>query len=253
MQIDWITVSAQIVNFLLLVWLLKHFLYGPVIRAMNRREERISERLDEAREREKEAQQEARRYEQKTAELEAQREEMLATARQEAEEEKKRLLDEARTEAHEARDEWRQEVERERVDFLDGLRRHIGRNFHDLARKALGELADARLEAQVVEVFIDRLKSLDQEDARALAADTDRLAVASAFELDSATRSRLTRAIHDELGKNLDVEYRQAEEVVCGLVLAGGGVRIGWNLAHYLDDLAAAVEETLAAPEAARE
>ncbi len=48
MAIDWITVSAQIVNFLILVWLLKHFLYQPIIRAMDRREQRVSERLNEA-------------------------------------------------------------------------------------------------------------------------------------------------------------------------------------------------------------
>ena len=44
MQIDWITVAAQIVNFLILVWLLQHFLYGPITRAMQRREQRIAER-----------------------------------------------------------------------------------------------------------------------------------------------------------------------------------------------------------------
>ena len=45
MDVDWITVSAQIVNFLILVWLLKRFLYRPVLNAMNRREQRIHQRL----------------------------------------------------------------------------------------------------------------------------------------------------------------------------------------------------------------
>ena len=35
---DWFTVIAQIINFLILVALLKRFLYGPIIRAMERRE-----------------------------------------------------------------------------------------------------------------------------------------------------------------------------------------------------------------------
>ncbi len=48
MQIDWLTVIAQIVNFLILVWLLKRFLYQPVINAMDQREQRIAERLQKA-------------------------------------------------------------------------------------------------------------------------------------------------------------------------------------------------------------
>ena len=48
MQIDWFTVVAQIVNFLTLVGLLKKFLYGPIIRAMDDRERRIASRLEEA-------------------------------------------------------------------------------------------------------------------------------------------------------------------------------------------------------------
>jgi F-type H+-transporting ATPase subunit b len=49
--IDWFTVCAQIVNFLVLVALLKHFLYGPILRAMDAREQTIADRLAEAEQR----------------------------------------------------------------------------------------------------------------------------------------------------------------------------------------------------------
>ena len=42
MQVDWLTVAAQIVNFLILVWLLHKFLYGPIVRAMGDREAAIA-------------------------------------------------------------------------------------------------------------------------------------------------------------------------------------------------------------------
>jgi F-type H+-transporting ATPase subunit b len=42
MLIDWTTVSFQVVNFLLLIVLLKRYLYGPILRAMQRREEELS-------------------------------------------------------------------------------------------------------------------------------------------------------------------------------------------------------------------
>ncbi len=48
MLINWFTVLAQIVNFLILVYLLKRFLYGPIIRAMQEREKKIARRLQDA-------------------------------------------------------------------------------------------------------------------------------------------------------------------------------------------------------------
>ena len=52
MLIDPFTVIAQIVNFAILAFLLKHFLYDRVIDAMDRREASIAERLSEAEQRE---------------------------------------------------------------------------------------------------------------------------------------------------------------------------------------------------------
>jgi len=69
MQIDWITVVAQIVNFLVLVWLLQRFLYGPITRAMKNREKRIENRLTEARQERNEAEDEAEAYRQKQRQL----------------------------------------------------------------------------------------------------------------------------------------------------------------------------------------
>jgi F-type H+-transporting ATPase subunit b len=69
MQIDWLTVIAQIVNFLILVWLLKRFLYHPVITAMDRREQRIAERLQLAEQREQAAIESRQDYENRIASI----------------------------------------------------------------------------------------------------------------------------------------------------------------------------------------
>ncbi|NER81960.1 MAG: ATP F0F1 synthase subunit B, partial [Leptolyngbya sp. SIO1D8] len=61
MLIDPFTTLAQIVNFLILVTLLKHFLYGPITRTMAQREQTIANRLEQAEQQEIAAQQEAER------------------------------------------------------------------------------------------------------------------------------------------------------------------------------------------------
>src|ERR1700678_2344038 len=48
MLIDWFTVGAQVLNFIALVWLLKRFLYKPVLNAIDARERRVAAELANA-------------------------------------------------------------------------------------------------------------------------------------------------------------------------------------------------------------
>jgi F-type H+-transporting ATPase subunit b len=81
------------------------------------------------------------------------------------------------------------------------------------------------------------LESLD-DDARAElgGADGD-FVVRTAFELEPSVRGRLTRALHEHLAAEVDVEYERSEALYCGVELARGGRRLGWSLADYLDEL----------------
>ena len=106
MQIDWLTVIAQIVNFLILIWLLKRFLYQPVINAMDRREQRIAERLHNAELREQAAADTRLDYQHKIEALEQDRDALIKQAREAAESERRVLLDEARNEVAEKRSHW---------------------------------------------------------------------------------------------------------------------------------------------------
>lgn len=243
MQIDWITVSAQIVNFLILVWLLKRFLYQPVIRAMERREQRIADRLNEAQQREQQAGEQVQRYQDKSDELEQRREEILTKAKEEAEQQKKQLPSEAREEVSEKRDSWQRQADQEKEDFLGNLRRQVAESVQTIARKTLRDLADAGLEEQLAHRFIERLKSLDKKARQALADSSEPARIASAFELDSAVRGRLTRAIHEQLAEGIEVDYTQSPELLCGIELSRGSQRLDWNLADYMEELEAGINE----------
>jgi F-type H+-transporting ATPase subunit b len=84
MLIDWFTVGAQVLNFLILIYLLKRFLYGPILRAMDRREERIADRLREAAERSEDAGKRAADLERRQSELAERRDAMMKAAEIEA-------------------------------------------------------------------------------------------------------------------------------------------------------------------------
>lgn len=243
MQIDWITVSAQIINFLILVWLLKHFLYQPVINAMDRREQRITERLKEAQERESQAEEKIHHYQVKSEKLDGQREEILDKVKEEAEQHRKQMLDEARAQVGETREQWQRDANREKAEFLDNLQRQIVEAIESIARKALAELADDELEERLVQKFLTQLQTLDKDARRSMSQTNEPVRIASAFELDSSMRSRLTRAVHEHLANGIDVNYELSPDLLCGIELTSGGRRLSWNLANFTEELTNRIDE----------
>jgi F-type H+-transporting ATPase subunit b len=251
MQIDWITVAAQIVNFLILVWLLQHFLYRPIMDAMARREQRIADRLDDARRRERAAEDEAERHRAAQRDLDDRREALVAEARDEADDERKRLVGEARAEADRLARQWRDEVAAERRRFLDDLRKTAASRLTAIARAALADLADAELEDRVATVFVDRLTGLADDDRRAVAEAAQaegRVAVTSAFDLPGPRKTQITKAVHALAGREVEVAYARSSELTCGVALSAGGRRVAWSLDGWVDALAGDLEAALEPP-----
>ena len=242
MQIDWLTVIAQIVNFLILVWLLKRFLYQPVINAMAKREERIGARLSEAQQREDEADAERRRFQEKTEEFERARDERLAAAREAAEKEKRQRLDEARHEIDHQRQKWREELRREQDELHKALRRELAGSAIDIARRALADLADATLEHRIAATLLRELENMPEKEREAFARAKEPLRLAASFDLDDETRERLRVALAARSG----IEFVRDPDLVCGFALTGAGHRLDWNLNDYLDDAAGRFREQLA-------
>src|SRR5450432_4766439 len=96
MLIDWFTVGAQAINFIILVWLLKRFLYKPSLDAVDAREKRVAAELADADAKRAEAKKERDEFQRKNEEFDRQRAELLSKASAEAKAERERLLGEAR-------------------------------------------------------------------------------------------------------------------------------------------------------------
>ncbi len=241
MQIDWFTFAAQIANFLVLVWLLKRFLYGPIVHAMTEREERIADRFEEAREKEATAEAEAAEYRQKQEEIESIREKKIKEAEREAEERRRELIEKARAEVDRLETEWKKALRREHDRFQHDLAQRVSRETLALARQGLRELAHADLERQVVRVFIDRLDALD-EDRRegfkeAVEAETEDVTIRTAFELDEDQKRSLSETLRDLTGREPSLDVERNEEIGFGIELRAGGRKMSWGLDSYISDL----------------
>ncbi|WOJ93131.1 hypothetical protein R0135_15280 [Congregibacter variabilis] len=245
MQVDWLTASAQIINFFVLVWLLKHFLYGPVLSAIDQREANIAHQLGDALNREHAADEIQQEYMTKVEALDAERQSLVEQAREAAEAEHQKMLETVRQEVAQKRSQWQRQVADEEREFLSDLTGLCADSVQAIAREALAEIADAQLEAQIIESFIRKLAQLDEEVCASIASCGQALVVTTSFKLDSAARDRLMIVLRERLGEELTVDYRLARDLLCGIELSVPGHRLGWSLAEYLQDLRQRVEEQL--------
>ena len=241
MLIDWFTVAAQAVNFLVLVWLLKRFLYRPILEALDKRERRIASELAEADRMQAEAKKESLEFERKNQELDRRREELLTEARESAHAEGRRLLEEARRSA----EEWGAQRREGLLKEAKSLQGAIGLRARDevlaISRRALADLAGADLEERLAEAFVKRIGSLEEEEqeplAKALGAGSGELLVRSALELPDKSRQAVQKALQKSLGRDVPLRFETAPNLIGGIELIGGGQKVAWSLGAYLDSL----------------
>jgi F-type H+-transporting ATPase subunit b len=239
--INWFTVIAQIVNFLILVSLLKYLLYNRIVRAMDERERKIQLRLKEAQEKEEAAEREAESLRQKNRDFDEKRERMLSQAKEEADVRRKELTQEARNAVDNLRSVWQEAVQREKESFVQDLRKMAATQVYALARKAFEDLADAELGERMVEVLLARIQTINKGQREALAASIKdaggEVVIRSAFEISPEMRKKLTGALHQYLAEEIKADFETAPELIGGIELKTRGRKIAWNLEHYLDTM----------------
>ena len=249
MLIDWFTVTAQVVNFLILVWLLKRFLYRPILEALDAREKRIAKELADADAKKAEAQKERDEFQHKNEAFDQQRAELLSKVTDEAKAERQRLLEEAR-QAADALSAKRHETLRNDAHYLNqAISRRTQQEVFAIARKALSDLATTSLEDRLCDVFTLRLREMDGQAkaslAEALKAASDPALVRSAYDLSAEQRAAIQNALNETFSAEIRVRFETAPDVISGIELTSNGQKVAWSIADYLASLEKGVAELL--------
>ncbi|MFW6140429.1 MAG: F0F1 ATP synthase subunit delta [Acidobacteriota bacterium] len=249
MEIDLFTFIAQIVNFLILVFLLRQLLYKRIISAMDQREERIQARLREAEERQKKADQEAESFREKKENLEQQKQSLLKKAELEADGKKQDLLDQARKKVDDAQKKWRESLKRQKKSFMARLKETAAHQIYAAVRKVLNDLADEELENQIIQYFIKRIKNLNKkrktELKEKLKGLSGKVIVVSAFDINKKQQKALKEAVHELFDKEMPLEFEQESELIGGIELHVHDQIIAWSIDSYLSELEDHVSQEL--------
>ncbi|MEO7493398.1 MAG: F0F1 ATP synthase subunit B [Massilia sp.] len=249
MLIDWFTVGAQALNFVILVWLMKRFLYKPILDAIDAREKKIAAELADADAKKAEAQKERDIFQQKNDTFEQQRTSLLNQVTEAAKAESQRLLEKARKAADELRVKREEALKNDARNLHQSICNRAQQEVFATARKALADLASTSLEQAMTGVFVQRLQALDDTTrakfSDALKSGAGSALVRSAFELPAVQRGALQAAVKALFAMDMPLKFDVAPDLVSGIELSANGQKVAWNIADYLHSLETGVADLL--------
>ena len=237
MLIDWFTVFAQIVNLLILVWLLKRFLYKPILNAVNQREKAIHDQLQLAESKFAESESLKAEYTLKNEQFDKDRENRLSKVVEESEQLKITLTQNARN-AYEAlslkqKESLFEEESQMQLEIINKTQIEV----YKIAKKALMDLSNQDLEKQMIAVFIQRLTSLDSDERSRLKKSVNvaekAILIKSTFDIDLEQQKKLTAVINEIIGETLSISFETKPELISGVELVTDGYKLSWNLEEY--------------------
>lgn len=248
MEFDLFTFVAQLVNFLVLVALLRIFLYKRVVQAMDQREEKIRNRLEDARRKEEEAENEAQEFRRQREDLQEKKDQLISEARDEAGRKREELVAEARDEVRELRKRWMESLRDEQEDFSNTLGSRAADTISEVVRRLVHDLADADLESQILHTFANRLaedESAESELSAGIRSQQGRVRITSSFAVSDEDRNRLVDALSQIADTELQPDFQETEDIACGIEVIAGDRKAAWTVDSYVESLRISVEDML--------
>lgn len=229
---DTFTFFAQIVNFLILVWLLKRFLYTPITRAMDKRESDIKEMFDRARGDHAAAQEERALLENKLGEIESIREKHLEALDQEVESLRSDLIAEARHEVHLLEKSWKESLTEEKERFSREFRLKAQGEVLAVARRLIQDLADSKLESLLIQKCLSQVKGSIPN----LSGSPESILIRTTLPVSEEDRRLILSTLCDG-DSATKIEFETTDSFIAGVEVVVAGHKATWTAGNYLDQL----------------
>ena len=110
-----------------------------------------------------------------------------------------------------------------------------------MSRKVLADLADEKLENQLIENFLIQLGKLSKEEkddfVRFINKDERKIWVDSSFKLTGKKESEIRKILEKIIGDKVEINFKVSPKLICGIETRTEGKKISWNIENYLDGL----------------
>ena len=223
MQISWWTLAIQAVNFLLLVWLLWHFLFRPVRAVIEKRKRLAEEAFQAADAKQAEADAARKRFEAQQADLARERKDLLKKVHEEMAAERDKMLAEAKKSADDMMKTAQDALAEERIAAVADIRRQAADVAVELAGELLKKTGAQPSAGFLLDAVGERLAALPEPDRQALCDDLKpagaNLVVTTAVSLDDDQRAKWSARLRTLLGGEVALKFTTDEALLAGVEL----------------------------------
>ncbi len=243
MELNWSTFILEIVNFLVLVWILKRFLFRPVQEIISRRRAEIEAKIADAQHQREEADVLRKEYENRQSDWRREQEQARAELAQDLLQERTRALEEIRGVVSEEEKRQRAALSKRankamrEADFL------ALKNATCFASRLLASVAGPEVEERLVDMLVAEIKAMSSEEIGKIRAQWGTVSgpveVISAYPLPDQNKRRLEQLFNELAEQALLFAYNQDSALVAGVRIAFGSMVLQANVA---DELALFVE-----------
>ena len=151
------TLLAQMLNFLLLVILLRVFAYKPIVKILKEREEKIANSIKQADDDAAKAQATLKEYQDQLAGARLKAQDIMDTAEKRANEEHETSIQATKSEIEQMKQAAQQEIQRERAQAVEKLKGEVIALSVAAAEKIVSKKIDANENEVLIKEFIDQL------------------------------------------------------------------------------------------------
>jgi F-type H+-transporting ATPase subunit b len=246
-QLSWTTFVLETVNFLILLWILKRFLYKPVLESIARRKAAIENSLAQAASKNAVAESLKGQYQNRLEEWEKEKADLRAALTAEMQQQRERLMQDLRKSLDQEGEKQRVLSERRMKELEDravwqGTARAV-----QFATRLLERVAGPELESRLVSIATEDLPALPEERRTAIrdacAGDPpSQILIASAYPLGDACRNSLVQALRKATQVEVVPSFAVDPSLLAGLRMSAGPWIVRANLRdelQYFSEMAA--------------
>jgi F-type H+-transporting ATPase subunit b len=238
MTFDLTTFILEIINFLVLMWLLQRFLYKPVLRVIDERRSAVAKKVAEAQATSAEAQSLKEQYTSQLQDWEKEKAQLLESLRSELREQRKAGLEKLRLELEE--EKMKTEAILQSKHKSEALR--FEKESLALAAKFAGavfsRLASPDLERHICKIFLDDLSKIDNDRLARISSEIqgagDAISVTTAYPISQSLRTSITGAVNKHVGSPQTFQFNEDPALIAGIKLTAGGTVLQASLADAL-------------------
>jgi F-type H+-transporting ATPase subunit b len=230
----------QVVNFVVLVAILRWLLYRPLREAIDRRREANARAQTEAEAARREAAALQAKLDRQLADLDRDREKVIREARERAEAERQAWMAHTEEASRRRREELEHQLARERVEALRSLRAELVHSAVELASRLLSEASDSTLQLRLASRLVDELRRIPDDERIRLRGEWDdgeAALVETTAELNGEALHELCSAIESLAGRPLGVSVQVRPDLLGGVRLRIGGHVWDASMAGRLEEL----------------